>query len=139
MTGSFALVKHMEVLSSLPGRARWHLPILVDRPALAQALAAELQAEAGITSARADALTGNLLVTFDRAHTTDDVARRVPEALERALAAPRAPAGTAVALRIPDRRLSRASSGIPSPTGPSCRRCWSRRSSIACSTPHRPS
>jgi ATP-binding cassette subfamily B protein len=78
----------MEVITAIPGRARWHLPILRDRPALAQAFAVELEREAGVTSASANAYTGNVLVTFDPKAPLADVARLFPNALERALDAP---------------------------------------------------
>jgi ATP-binding cassette subfamily B protein len=92
----------MEVLSAVPGRARWHLPILRDRPALALACAAELERDARVTSASANALTGNLLVTFAPTTTLADVERLIPDALDVALSAPPAPLLTALAPRGPD-------------------------------------
>jgi ATP-binding cassette, subfamily B, bacterial len=91
----------MEVLSAVPGRTRWHLPILRDRPALSLACATELERDPRVTSASANPLTGNLLVTFDSTMTLADVERLIPDALERALSAPPAPPPTALAPRGP--------------------------------------
>jgi ATP-binding cassette subfamily B protein len=88
----------MDLLSSLPGRARWHLPILRDRADLARAFAVELGRARVVTSASANALTANFVATFDPAVTAAEVAALVPDALDRAFHVLTAPRETALAL-----------------------------------------
>jgi len=92
----------MNLLSSLPGRARWHLGILRDRPDFARAFAVELGRERIVTSASANALTSNFVVTFDADATADDVAALVPDAIDRAFDVLAGPQATALALRASD-------------------------------------
>ncbi|MGE0040880.1 MAG: ATP-binding cassette domain-containing protein [Vicinamibacterales bacterium] len=54
----------MHPLSTLPGRVRWHVPVLRNRPVLAQGVAALLRARPEVTLASANPLTGNLLLEF---------------------------------------------------------------------------
>jgi len=78
----------MRALSVLPGRIRWHVPDLRDRPALADAVARELETQPLVRTASANALTGNLLLTFEPAASLDESQAWVAAALERARATP---------------------------------------------------
>src|SRR5688572_727029 len=69
--------------SDVPGRQRWDAPALYRRPRFAAAVETALEQIAGITSARANAVTGRLLVVFER---TMSVAR-ITDAIRAALRA----------------------------------------------------
>ncbi len=89
----------MQLLSSLPGRARWHLPILFGRPDLARDFAAQLSRARLVSTASANALTGNFLVTFAPDVPASAIEALVPDALARAIDARTTPPTTALAER----------------------------------------
>jgi hypothetical protein len=68
--------------SRITGRDRWHVEHLEGRPRLAAAVGLALRTEPGITDARANALTGRVLVCYDPAALLEPI----ETLLERAVA-----------------------------------------------------
>jgi ATP-binding cassette, subfamily B, bacterial len=90
--------------SSIPGRQRWEVPALRDRPKAAAAVERLLRGEAGLISAEANPLTGRVLLR----HGTGLDNRQVREFLQAALDAvglretrARAPGGSRLSLAPP--------------------------------------
>ncbi|HYC93758.1 MAG TPA: cation-translocating P-type ATPase [Thermoanaerobaculia bacterium] len=76
--------------SEVPGRQRWQVPALYRQPRYAAAVEATLENVIGVSSARANPVTGRLLVVFDRAlpvlrivHAIQEAIRAVPLTVEQ--------------------------------------------------------
>jgi ATP-binding cassette subfamily B protein len=82
----------MQVLSAIPGRVRWHVPLLRDRDGLSRAVVADLLARPHVRSANANPLTATVLVTFPPQTPIAEAEAWVMDALERGLDAPALPA-----------------------------------------------
>ncbi|HEX2121956.1 MAG TPA: HAD-IC family P-type ATPase, partial [Thermoanaerobaculia bacterium] len=67
--------------SEVPGRQRWQVPALYRKPRYAAAVEMTLESMPGVSSARANPITGRLLVVFDRALPL----ARVVDAVQRAI------------------------------------------------------
>lgn len=101
----------MHVLHALPGRIRWHIPLLLDNPALADAVRRQLLSMHGVRGARAEPLTGSVLLEFAPALSQADAARLVDDAIAEALASPSptavaspdGPAPSSALMRLVDR------------------------------------
>ncbi len=72
--------------SVVPGRQRWEVPVLLRRPHVAAFLESWLLAQPGIASARANPVTGRLLVRHDPALDGGDIERLVRRAAAKAAA-----------------------------------------------------
>ncbi len=81
----------MLILSELPGRVRWHVPVLRDNVSLCVSTSGWLQSLADVRSVTANARTGNLLLEFARHIPSDEAGRWVQAAVHRALVAPPLP------------------------------------------------
>ena len=68
----------MVLCSRVPGRERWYVDALEDNPRLAAAVEVVLRSEEGILDARANPLTGRVMVRYQR-----DLVSESPEALIR--------------------------------------------------------
>ncbi len=78
----------MHVLHSLPGRIRWHVPLLLDNPALADTLRRTLLSMHGVRGARTEPLTGNVLLEFETTLTEGGATDILGQAMTQALVAP---------------------------------------------------
>ncbi len=83
----------VKVLSSLPGRARWRVELLVGQSVLASAVGIDLEAHPQITNVRSSALTGGVLVIFPGTVTTAEVECWLRQSIARQLAALCLPVG----------------------------------------------
>jgi ATP-binding cassette subfamily B protein len=81
----------MQVLSAIPGRVRWHVPLLRDRDGLSRAVVADLLARPHVRSAHANPLTATVLLTFPPGTPIAEAEEWVIEALERGVEAPDLP------------------------------------------------
>jgi len=63
----------MTLCSGIRGRERWHVKMLEDNPHLAAAVELVLQTEEGVVEARANPLTGRVLVRYDPCEFTQPV------------------------------------------------------------------
>jgi hypothetical protein len=71
----------MSVRSQVPGRERWDIPALRDNPALAKSVELVLRGEAGVLAARANPVTGRLLLLFEPEQFTLPVEQLIRGAL----------------------------------------------------------
>src|SRR5690348_1324763 len=72
----------MKLRSRLPGRERWEVHSLTDNPNWAVAVENILRTEEGVRSAKANSLTGRVLIHFDPSRTS----LPIEELLRKALA-----------------------------------------------------
>jgi hypothetical protein len=68
---AMARIPDPRILSSMPGRVRLGLPALRGQRGVAASVAVAMAAMDGILEARANPLTGSLVLRFDSAHLTD--------------------------------------------------------------------
>jgi hypothetical protein len=71
----------LKLCSQVPGRERWHVDALVDRPRLAAAVELVLRTEDGIKKVRANPLTGRVLVCYEPGLLTESVETLIRRAL----------------------------------------------------------
>jgi cation-transporting P-type ATPase C len=67
--------------SDVPGRQRWQVPALYRKPRYAAAVETALENTGGISSARANPITGRLLIVFDRALPVLRIVQAVRQAI----------------------------------------------------------
>jgi ATP-binding cassette subfamily B protein len=72
----------MKRCSRIAGRERWHIRRLENNPRLAAAVQLVLQTEEGVLEARANPLTGRVLVVYDPSGITQPIATMLLRALE---------------------------------------------------------
>jgi len=72
----------MVLCSQVPGRERWYVEVLEDNPRLAAAVEVVLKSEEGILDARANPITGRVLVRY----RPDSLAESTEALIHRALA-----------------------------------------------------
>ena len=72
----------MVLCSRVPGRDRWYVDVLEDRPRLAAAVELVLRSEEGILDARANPLTGRVLVHYQPHVLSESVESLIHRALE---------------------------------------------------------
>jgi len=72
----------MIVCSAVPGRGRWYVEILEDNPRLAAAVELVLRGEDGIEDAKANPLTGRVLVQYRPDLPVEDIAALITRAIE---------------------------------------------------------
>jgi P-type Ca2+ transporter type 2C len=94
--------------ASVPGRARFHVPILRGSEALMRRLETDLGGLSGIWSASANPVTGNILVYFDPAVGSESVADRVG----KLLAGYPTPESSNLPLQSRDESANTASAGL---------------------------
>lgn len=71
----------IQALSSLPGRVRWKVPLILRRPRLAEAVSEAVNRHPEVTEVKANPITGNVLVRFDPELATEQVAIWLREAV----------------------------------------------------------
>jgi hypothetical protein len=74
--------RRMKLCSRIRGRERWQVKLLENHPRLAAAVELVLQTEPGVLEARANPVTGRVLVLYDPATLTDPVESLLRRALE---------------------------------------------------------
>jgi ATP-binding cassette, subfamily B, bacterial len=74
----------LHVRSVLPGRVRWDVPEVLNRPEYAAAVTYHLASHSAVSGAAANSVTGRLLLEFDPALSVADVEPWVEEALAAA-------------------------------------------------------
>ena len=72
----------MVLYSQVPGRERWYVQALEDNPRLAATVEAVLKSEEGILDARANPLTGRVLVKYQRGLFSESTDALINSALE---------------------------------------------------------
>ena len=100
---------HFRVLSSLPGRVRFEVRLILKKPAMAQAVVRGMKEQPLVNSVKANAWSGSVLVEFSPEAGDDDLQRWILEALGQATEAEvngtkreRKSESTAVAVRKED-------------------------------------
>ncbi|MGE3276986.1 MAG: ATP-binding cassette domain-containing protein [Vicinamibacterales bacterium] len=78
----------MHALSTLPGRIRWHVPPLLNRPMLARGVAEHLRACPGVRTVSVNPVTGNVLLEFPPEVSPEQAEDWVLQALEDAVERP---------------------------------------------------
>lgn len=71
--------------SVVPGRQRWDVDVVLDRPRVAELLEAELRKSRGVGPIRANPVTGRLLICHDVALSSEEVDQLVREAVALAV------------------------------------------------------
>ena len=82
MSTAAALVPQMDLLSDIPGRQRWRVPRIDSRPRLAAAVESALRKESGILLAKANPLTGRVLVKWEPGQRRPEIRSIIRKALE---------------------------------------------------------
>jgi ATP-binding cassette, subfamily B, bacterial len=80
MTAVASKLYRVEPRSVVPGRQRWDIAVLLNRPRVAELLETMLRERSGIEVVRANPVTGRLLVFHDTALSGDEVGQLVREA-----------------------------------------------------------
>ncbi|MEZ5288641.1 MAG: ATP-binding cassette domain-containing protein [Vicinamibacterales bacterium] len=78
----------LELRSSLPGRVRWYAPWLRGRPAVAAAVARDLDTCPGLLTAAANAVTGSILLTTLPEIAADQTRAWLEHVIDRVLSRP---------------------------------------------------
>src|SRR5437899_3005095 len=71
----------ISIRSAIPGRIRWDIPALRERPRYAAAIEVAIEREAGIISVEATPTTGRLLVRYDAPQTVESLKSLIETAL----------------------------------------------------------
>lgn len=98
-------------LSVIPGRQRWHADAVFRNPAVARRLEELLLVSAKVQQARANPVTGRVLVVHDPAIPSDEVATLLEEAVERSASTSRGGVGEREPAAGPRTRFSQALAG----------------------------
>jgi ATP-binding cassette subfamily B protein len=107
MTASFAKSYRIEPRSVIPGRQRWDVAALLNRPQVAKFVETRLQQQSGIGVVRANPVTGRLLVFHDTELSGEEVGQLVRKTAAQV---------SLQALVIPIRRSSRFATSAATPT-----------------------
>jgi manganese/zinc-transporting P-type ATPase C len=81
MQAGVAILPEMRLLSSVPGRQRWHVPAIESRPRLAAAVQIALRKSTPALIVRANPLTGKLLIQWDASQGQLEMRSAVHDAL----------------------------------------------------------